>query len=295
MCAFRLAALIGAVAGLVPQLCRADADGPGYPLIRSITALEVGAETAGWSGVQDADGVLYFGSYSLVRYDGDRWRSFPINGSYAIRSLDWGPNRRLWAGAIGEIGWFAESKGEWRYQSLRGYLPADHPEIGDVWHALAWGDGAVFASEEYLLRWDGRELKSWSFPGSRHLQAFRVGADILFQYRPKGLFILRENGPELIAPSTLIGDLAIFWIGKTDGGWLLLKNDGLFRLAHRGLNPVGETANAYLKKHGTVAAKAMPDGRLAIGTMDDGIAFITQDGRLTNVLNSATGFGAGSA
>ncbi len=281
--------------GWTPWVCRASGEAAGFPIIRAFTVAEAGIETAGWSAQQDAKGVLYFGSHSLLTYDGDRWRSFPINGSYAIRGLDFGPDRRLWAAAVGELGWFAESQRTWRYHSLRGYLPRDHPEIGDVWHALAWGKGAVFAADEYILRWDGETLRSWRFAGSRHLRAFRVGTDIMFQHTPSGLYILREEGPDLVLSAEIIGQSAIFWIEKTESGWLLLKNDGLFRFANGQLTAVGDSANAYLRQHGPTTVQALPDGRLAIGTLDDGIAFITREGALDGVLGAAAGFSPGSA
>jgi signal transduction histidine kinase/CheY-like chemotaxis protein/ligand-binding sensor domain-containing protein/HPt (histidine-containing phosphotransfer) domain-containing protein len=294
LCAFRLTAFCAVLAAIAPGLCPAAEAETGYPVIQTFSARDIGADVVGWGGgAQDKNGVLYFGSNSLLTYDGDRWRSFPINGSYALRGLDFGAAGELWAAAIGEFGWFGLSNGSWDYHSLRTKLPPDHPEVGNVWETLSWRKGAVFAADHFLLRWDGSSLQSWPFKDGRRVRIFRIGDEIAVHHQPTGLYLLRDNGPELIAPVGLIGTSAIFWLEGTPNELLVLKKEGLYRLAPEVFTAIGGAVEQYFKVHAPRIARTLPDGRLTVAT-DEGLAVITRDGKVDRVLNAATGLNAGA-
>ena len=102
-----------------------QAEDIGFPSVTTYSASEIGTDAKGWVTVQGADGVLYFGCDALVSYDGERWRHAPMNGAYALRGLDFGKDGRLWAGAVGELGWFEQAAHSfvWSYHSLTAELP----------------------------------------------------------------------------------------------------------------------------------------------------------------------------
>src|SRR6478752_5305674 len=95
------------------------AAGPGTPLIQNFPTTDSGRDSSGtWTVRQGPDNVMYFGSDGLLTFDGSRWQQFPMNGAYALRGLDFGKGNKIWAGAVGEIGWYAqESTGAWTYHS----------------------------------------------------------------------------------------------------------------------------------------------------------------------------------
>ncbi|MDO8632376.1 MAG: two-component regulator propeller domain-containing protein, partial [Phycisphaerales bacterium] len=239
--------------------------------------------------VQGPDGIMYFGSNSLLTYDGDRWRSYSAGGSYGLYGLDLGPDGKLWAGAVGEIGCFSREESEWRYHSLRDELDSEDAELGSVMHAFAFRNGAVFATLDKLLLWDGKQMRSWSMPNGRRVRVFRVGDDIFVQHEPTGLYVMREEGPERVASSETVGTTAIFWLEREGEDLRLLSAEGLFRLTAAGKrNAVEGTASAYLRAHRVTAVVALPAGRLAVGTMDDGMAIITTDGTLVSPMQESS-------
>ncbi|MBI4623679.1 MAG: hypothetical protein HY736_10755, partial [Verrucomicrobia bacterium] len=224
--ALALAFVLGAA-----RFCpHAIATAPGYPLITSYSSTEIGANALGWTVVQDAAGVLYFGCENLVTFDGDRWRESSLRGAHTILSLAFGYDGRLWAGATGEVGWFDRDADRWNFHSLREFIPPEHRIIGDVWHVFAEGSGALFVAEDRILRWDGSSFRVWVMPGTRHLRAFRLGERVFVQHRPTGLYRMGDAGPEMFMPASLLGTAGIFWIERRGAGWFLVTSEGLFTL-----------------------------------------------------------------
>jgi ligand-binding sensor domain-containing protein len=247
----------------------------------------------GWATVQDADGVLHFGCNALVSFDGERWLTSPINGAYALRGLDFAKDGRLWAAAMGEIGWFDKTGdgSTWKYHSLVSKVPKEHADLGEVWQVFAEKDGAVFVSAEKLFRWDGKKMQVWPMPAStaRRLRSMRVNGTIYVHHKATGLYIFGSDGPHLIIPAKLLGDGVISWMEPTQNGWLFATSKGLFTFDHDRLLPFAKEASDFVLHNSLTCAIRLPDGRLALGTVKGGIALVRADGTLEKLLDQTDG------
>lgn len=263
----------------------------GFPLVTSYSSTEVGADTFGLGAIQDTDGVLYFGSHSLLTFNGDRWRSFSVAGSYALRGLAFGSEGRLWAAAVGEIGWFQKDRDIWSYHSLIERLPAEHANVGEIFQAFADGEGAVFVSDTKIFRWDGMGFQVWTLPGARRLRAQQIDGQIYFQHAPTGIYELTPAGPRLAVSTAMLGDVGIcFWMGRNDGTWIILVQQGFLRFADGRWTKLTGDAAAYLQGFPPTRVLQLRDGRLAVGTTNNGLVVITPDGRIDTLLDEAHGF-----
>ncbi len=244
---------------------------PGYSLIKSYSTIDVGANVTAWTGFQDRDGVLYFGTNSLVSFDGTRWRSFPLGNGYGLRALDLGKDGRLWAGGIGELGWFQRDGTEWSFHSLVPKLPGGLSTVGEIWHVFSTDEGAVFFSDERIFRWDGAAFQTWEMPESRHLRGFRIDGTIYFQHPPTGLYRLDPNGPTLIESVASLSASSIMLIIPQGEDWTLVMHDGI--LLRRGGQVVGVDcpASTYLRAHPVSMAVLLPNGHIATGSVNDGL------------------------
>jgi len=147
----------------------------GRPLIQSFPAAKLGTADVTWCAVQDDAGLVYVGASSVLIYDGWRWRRHEVPGTYAIRALAW-QGGRLWVGGFGEIGYFDKGPdGLGAFHSLRGLLPAECAEVGDVWQVYPRAEGAVFITHDRVLWWTGARFRSWQVPNQRRLCPMRVG------------------------------------------------------------------------------------------------------------------------
>ena len=172
-----VAVFVGVSALAVPDLARGE---EGRPIVTSFAGQDSGGGSeSSWVTAEDENGILYFGCDGVLVFDGERWSKFAVPGSYAVRSLAFGPNHRLWVGAVNEVGYFdVTEKGLSPYHSLVDQLPRSAREFGDVWQATADGAGVVFVSSTSTMVWDGEQFRVFSMPGARRLQCMRAGNKI---------------------------------------------------------------------------------------------------------------------
>ncbi len=283
--------LLFLAAVLAFQDLTAAAPTPGFPLVTAYSGDEIGADPTTWIAVQDKDGVLHFGARDLVSFDGDRWRSTAMNGAHAIRALDFSANgERLWAGAIGEIGWFDRNAvGEWLYHSLNSQVPSEHATFGEVWNAFATAKGAIFVADERILAWDGASFRVWPMPSTRRLRALRSGARIFLQHGSTGLYELDERGPRLFLPAEKLGGMGVFWIEQWGPEWFIVTNRGLYLLAGGELRQIQGESSRILAGAAPTHATRLPDGRLAVGTLRAGVVLLRRDGSLDRILGQDDG------
>lgn len=264
----------------------------GSLLIKSYSNNEIGIDAQTWATAQSSDGVLNFGADRLVRFDGARWRTFPIPNAIGLRSLAPAADGRLWAAALNEIGWFdRQADGEFLYHSLMMELPPQSRALGDVWNVFSEGSGAVFIADNEVIRWDGQAMRSWSFPGKNRLTGMLADGAIYFHHMPTGLYALRAAGPELIIPATSLGKVGIMWLESSADGLLLATSSGLFRYADGKLNPFAPAVAELFAfaKNVLSCAVRLPDGRLALGTLQSGIVLVRPDGSIDRILSEGDG------
>jgi signal transduction histidine kinase/CheY-like chemotaxis protein len=277
------------VAGLF-GLCRSGQAEEGRLPITVYSARDTGGKDINWTTVQDDRGVLYFGNDDVLSFDGDRWRHHPVPGSYAVRGLAVGENGRLWVGATNEIGYFDRTpQGLSAYHSLVPRLPPGVGALGEVWSVFARGHGAVFVTADSILVWDGQQFRIHSLPGARRLAAMEAGGQIYIYHPASGL--LRVDADRLspfISSATLAG-AGVLWMEKSANVSLLATNKGLFRFVHGTMEPFGPEASAFIRGNVLTSACRLPNGDIALGTLNGGLVIASTAGAVERVLTTDDG------
>jgi len=262
----------------------------GRPILVNYSARDTGSGIECWFATQDERGVLYFGSYDLVRFDGERWSRYPVPGSYGIRGISFGANGKLWVGAVNEIGYFdRQEKGLSSFHSLVDLLPEDARDFGDVWQAFAFKDGAIFVSNSSVMIWDGSHFAVHPMPGARRLQGMRVEGRIFISHPPTGIWEVQADGMHKFLSADLLGHAGVLWMEKDPTGWLLATTDGLKRLEGGEVTTVNSDANEFIRKNVLLTACRAPDGKLYIGTLYGGIAVLNPSGSLDRFITTDDG------
>ena len=264
------------------------------PPLRVFTARDTGVKTMAWSAAQDPTGTMYFGCDTVVSFDGDRWRSQPMDPTYTVRGLDVGPNGRIWVAGVNQIGWLEPGAGGGlRYRSLMASLPEGVDDLGDVWRVYAEGnDRAVFVARERVLRWDGRRLLSWRYPGRRLLWSARTAAAVYVHYPPVGLLRIGDDGPSLAVPASVIGATEVRWLDDSAGEWLLLTSEGFKTLRGGACAPLESDASSFVRANTPTSVARLEGGLLAVGTLQGGIAVVDRSGAVRRVFNARAGLPA---
>jgi signal transduction histidine kinase/CheY-like chemotaxis protein len=261
--------------------------------MRVFTARDTGATTMAWSAAQDQSGTMYFGCDTVVSFDGDRWRQEKMDPTYLVRGLDVGPNGRVWAAGVNQIGWFEPTSTGLVYHSLVSMLPKDAGELGDVWRVYAQGDeSALFVARERVLRWDGKRMSSWDYPGFHLLWSMRTAKGVYVHYPPLGLLRIGASGPSVVAPASVIGASEVRWLDDSGKDWLLLTSQGFKTLRDGACTPLDTEASAFVRANTPTSAARLEDGSLAVGTLQGGIALINGSGAILRVFNIRSGLAA---
>lgn len=254
----------------------------GGPLVEAFSSEIIKTSAQSWSVAQDDEGVLYFGCDALVSFDGDRWKSVRVPDAYTWRGLDFDTKGRLWAAAVGELGWFERNTGNsWTFNSLTQKLPASYARPGEIWYAFAVENHTIFVSADAVMRWDGTSFQVWPMPGTRRLLAARSGGKVYVHQRAAGLFVVEAAGPRKVIDAETLGfSASIFWMEPGPGGWLFATGKGLFRYAHGKVTPFAEEVARIGGDRLITSAVRLRDGRIVVGTFQGGLLVVLPDGRL---------------
>jgi signal transduction histidine kinase/CheY-like chemotaxis protein/ligand-binding sensor domain-containing protein len=273
--------------GILTHLARAQ---EGRIITEFYTSRDTGSGRESWVSVQDEDGMMYFGSDDVVSFDGETWTKYPVPGSYEVRALDIGRNRRLWVGATNELGYFDRTtKGLSAYHSLVGQLPESAREYGYTWNVFAMGDGAVFVTSNSVLVFDGARFKVYPLPGGRRLMTTRAEGRIFITNKPLGFWSLRLDGIHLELPKEVMKEAGIVWAGRSGAGWTLATTRGFFHYEDAKLTALATEGAKFLIDNDVTCGTKSPDGKLYIGTLYGGIGVYDTAGTLLRTIGVEDG------
>ena len=268
----------------------------GRPIITSFTARDAGTRMESWVTAQDERGELYFGCNAVLTFDGERWQNYPVPGSYAVRGLEFGANGRLWVGAVNEIGYFDRTeRGLSEYHSLVGYLPEKERELGDVWQAMALGDGALFVTANSILIWDGKSIQDYSLPGARRLHALRADGKIFICQTATGVWSLESDGLHKFISSESLKNAGVILMEKEPKDWLIATTEGLYHVTDGKVSEFGSQASEFIRKNTLISACRLPGGGLGLGTLYGGLGIASSTGDWKRTLTTNDGLLSSSA
>ncbi len=263
----------------------------GFPLIEvhEETEHEAGAQI--FSLTQDRAGLLYFGGLAgVASYDGAWWRSVALPNESAVFSVASGKGPEIAVGGIDELGWAStDENGALSYHSLMAQLPPDHRRTGDVRDICATSEGFVFVAENALIAWSGgapRVLADLRETTNANRRCFRAGR-ATFAAVGEGLW--RVEGTQLVTAG--FDGKTIDLVLPVDDTRLLVavRNEGLVISDGATITPFAPAASEWLQRKIVVTGCRLLDGRIIVGTRQDGILVIGADGALEQRLDHTAG------
>ncbi|MCZ6820900.1 MAG: triple tyrosine motif-containing protein [Calditrichaeota bacterium] len=291
----------------------------GLPYIQNFSPEDFGGESQSWTILQDRRGVMYFGNYGVLEYDGVSWRRIAMPNKSTVRSLALDANGRIYVGAQGELGYLAsDSLGQLQYVSLLDHVTPDNRDFADVWEAWATSHGIYFNTTKYLFRWQTNDLSSretgipnrrdsgsggtlhlWQAETSFHA-AFAVRDTIYVRQREVGLMKLTGDSLQLAPGGGRFADESIYVMlplleragtGQGEDKKILIgtRTQGLFLYDGRTFELFKTKSDEFLLANQPYHGAVLPDCTFALATLRGGVAIIDQQGRLRQVINEEAG------
>ncbi|CAN5654371.1 hypothetical protein BH10BAC3_BH10BAC3_10310 [soil metagenome] len=103
-----------------------------------------------WSLAQDAyNRIQFLNNEGLFVYDGSNCQHYPVPYKTLLRSIAFGQDGKLYAGAHGEFGYYAFDKiGRLYFKSLKGCLHDSDKTFADVWNIQVVNIGVLLKSND---------------------------------------------------------------------------------------------------------------------------------------------------
>ena len=230
---------------------------------------------------QDRNGIIYFANNDgVMTFDGKSWNTYPLPNKSIVRSIEFGPDHRLYVGGQDEFGYFSPDKqGQLRYFSLKHLIPKSDASFTDVWKIEFYQDRIFFQTSNKIFQISGQHCTVYS---STHWRFMGVcNKRLVAQDYTKGLVTL-QNGiwvPFLegsfsaadyfVTASTPIGQ---------DSTLLATRKHGLYILTGSALTPlkspfIDKISNKYIS-----GVRLVNKNHIAVITNLDGCYIIDNEG-----------------
>jgi len=250
----------------------------------SFTRNQYKAGTQNWAMAQDRNNRLYIANNEgLLVYDGTNWQAYPVSNKTIVRSIGFGPEGRLYAGAQDEIGYFSpDDAGRLRFKSLKHLLPANEKKFTDVWDLEVAGNDVFFRTNTRIFKLNGEKFTA-SAAQSIWLSLHKHQGQALAHDKDGGLLVYQNGGwqtiinKESLPAGFLITDLVAY---HKDTSLLSTQSNGLYLLAQNKLIPFSIKSVGFNPFQHFTSLSIMDDTSFLAGTYFNGAYRITQQGQV---------------
>lgn len=232
---------------------------------------------------QDKKGILYFANNEgVLSFDGIKWKAYPLPNKSIVRSIEFGPDNKLYVGGQDELGFFApSSNGQLQFHSLKQLIPESERSFTDVWEIYFLRNDVFFQTSNKIFQLSNNHVTVYKSTHWRFISTY--GDKLIAQDFDKGLLRF-QNGiwSPFLKYSELPKDYfatSLTMISK-DSALLTTIKDGVYILNGE---RVTKMKSAFLNELATknISTSAMVnDKHIAIATNLGGCYIIDNKGNL---------------
>ncbi len=264
----------------------------GSPSVTNFSRIDYQAGTQNWFINQGKDGLLYFANNKgLLEFDGTNWQTFQLPNRTIVRSFYFAEDGKLYIGGQDELGYLKPNReGKKDYTSLTPLIPETLESFEDIWKIFSLEEEIFFCSEKAILKLKDEKMEVLN-PPTRFENFFQLKNAIYLQDKEKGLFKLENhqlvpiNRGDTFARQRIIALLPF----KDEKSLIITAANGLFLMDANSIQPWQTTSSDFLVNYQPYCAIQLSDGRYAIGTSQNGLLIINQDGNPITHLNQSNG------
>ena len=249
---FTLLLTLGVLASS-PSLAQSSGE-KGNPFITRHSFKDYGGDAQNWAILQGGQGKMYVGNTTgLLEYDGIAWRRFTLPNQSTVRSLSLGESGKIYAGGLGELGYFQpDAAGKLNFHSLVHLLPTSQRDFADVWNTVVLKGKVYFNVGSYVFIWNPQKNTFRSIPSQEgfHLM-FPVNDKIYIREWGKGLCLIQGDSAVLVKGGEQFAQERIYAMlpfpGEKDQLLVGTRSMGLFKYNGQQFTPFKTQAEQFLK------------------------------------------------
>jgi len=266
----------------------------GVPYIHNFPKKEYKAGTQNWSITQDQRGFMYFANNSgLLNFDGIKWQFYQMPNFSIVRSVYKSEDGNIYVGAYNELGkMVTDNSGKMEFISLKKFIPAEFQNFDDIWSITSYKNQIVFQSYNSAFFYENDSIVSVIRAPSRFLNSFQINGRLYFNERENGLLeFTADKLVPVIGSEVIKGEEIWSIIPFKDSNSLMIftLNKGIFISDGNGVKFWNVPANLLFKKTQVFSATILHNKNIAVGTVQDGLMIIDQDGNVLQHINKQNG------
>ena len=268
----------------------------GQPPIENVkvsvfTKSEYAAGTQNWDIERDNFGRVFIANNEgLLVYNGMNWQLYPVPNKTILRSIAFGTDGKLYAGAQDDFGFYSSDNfGRLVYTSLKNLLPATVNSFADIWNIEVIENEVFFMTSEIIFRYTNKKLTYYK-PNSAWLSLKKHNNKLIAQDSKSGILEFNNERWETIInqsvlpPGFLMSDAKPF--GK-DTSLVSTSGNGLFLLTQKSLHPfLLKTMNS--EKNFT-SLGVLDKTSFLIGSYNAGLYKINRNGNILDKISGNSG------
>lgn len=252
------------------------------------------AHSQNWSITQTPNAYLYSGNSSgMLEFDGQQWELYSLPEKQKVRAVAATKEGRIFVGGYAEFGyWEEDESGLLAYQSLSQNSAIESIKTEEIWHILVHGDDAFFQSFGTIYKYDAVVDK---------VEEIRPPANILFAQLVDNRILIpgihgaiyewsASKGYQALPGLELLANKRTSFMIPLNGGLLIgTKLQGLFWFKNGQCTPYAHPLNEHFKRYEINCGLRLKDGRLAIGTILNGIYLLDDQAQSLHHINKEMG------
>lgn len=265
----------------------------GVPYVQNYTKAMYQSGNQNWSVTRDEHGIMYFGNAEgLLAFDGKYWQQHHMPNSLIVRSVSADGRGKVYIGAYGEFGYWAnDKKGFLKYNSLVSLVPKKYRPINEeIWKIYVDGNRVIFQSFGSIYIYAKGKIDVIKGP-SPYLFLFKAGKRFFIEQVSAGLFELINNHLVYVAGSNILGASGVLSILPFQKERYIIgtAQNGLFIYDGQTIKPWVNQANDFLKTYQLNNGAKIAGKYFAYGTILNGIVVVDTAGNVIQHINKSSG------
>jgi hypothetical protein len=256
----------------------------GLPDVINYSKQSYGGGLQNWDIKQDKSGIIYIANNEgLLSFDGTYWNLYPLPNKTIVRSVDIGPDNKIYVGGQDELGYFfPDIHGRLQYYSLKKYITDKDNSFSDVWDIIQHKKDIFFRTARKIFKFTNETVTSFNATGEWSYLAVSHGKLIAHDLKT-GLLIYTDN---IWKPLTNSNELPIddpitaILPLRNDSSLVTTLKTGLFILSGNSITKYNTVNSKLFENDRIYAASLINNDRIALATNNNGIYIIDNKGNI---------------
>lgn len=240
---------------------------------------------------RDNFGRIYIANNEgLLVYNGISWKLYPVPNKTILRSIAFGFDGKLFAGAQDEFGYYAPDKnGRLVYTTLKNQLPQSVNSFADIWNIEVNENEVFFMASDIIFRYANNKITYFK-PNSTWLALKKHNKKLIAQDAKIGLLEFNNErwetiiNQDVLPSGFLISDIKPF---ANDTSIVSTTGNGLFLLTRNSIQPF-VIKNINSEQHFTSLA-VMDKLSFLVGSYNTGLYKINRNGTVLDRISTNSG------